>query len=159
MAKLKIQTIDEQIAELKAKREAELQQEIEQLKLASQVDDARFELGLKLKGEFDTLQKKRIKEDIEFQETIENYHREFETKYGVPYLTEPKKKPLTINEKCKMIAGFRNKDKTPKYKLNEAGTAVVGAKGNELKSTIVFKDEDGDKQTLKADNLLAYLKG
>ncbi|RXM44244.1 hypothetical protein BOW57_10195 [Flavobacterium sp. YO64] len=51
-----------------------------------------------------------------------------------------------------------NIDGTPKYKLNDDATAVIGAKGEELKSTIVFKF-NGRKQTLNAKNLLAYLKG
>lgn len=159
MAK-KIITLEEQIAELKSRREAELAKEIEQLKLLAEIDDARFELQQKLQSEWNIFQNKKDVEERELRKTFVQYKKDFEKQYGQPFETElatAKQPSLTLNEKLKLVSEMTNDDGTPKYRLNSEKTAIIGAKGEPIRSTIVFKDSNGNKQTVGASTFFKYL--
>ncbi|MBC5836772.1 hypothetical protein [Flavobacterium muglaense] len=169
LSKKPVLTIDEQIAELKAKRAAELEKEIKQLELSAQVDDARFELSQKIKSEWNILKKKIDDEEKELSkkhkqeenlliQNIGEYKDEFKEKYGVDFeIKRPEiKVVLALRAKARLISELKVGD-APKYKLNDDKTALIGAKGQPITSTINEKI-DGKKETLSARNLFKYLK-
>jgi hypothetical protein len=162
LSRLKVQTIDEQIAEATARKEAELAQEIQQIKLAAEVDDARFELKQKIQGEFNTLQKKQAEEDKVYYKEVAQSKANFKAKYGVDFEVERKPFviPMTrderINLKAKLASELTVNDK-PKYSLNADETALIGTKGTPITS-LIDVEIDGKKEKLSARNLFKYLK-
>lgn len=156
MAK-KIVTLDEQIAELRARRDAELEKEIEQLKLSAEVDDARWELKQKIQGEYNTLQKKHEDEDKKLKSDIAGYKANFKKTYGVEYDVEkPIKQPaLSVSAKAE-IASKIEVDGKLRHSLNADKTALIGVKGEAVTSVISF-DHNGKKETISAKNLFKYL--
>jgi hypothetical protein len=71
------------------------------------------------------------------------------------YQNEPAKAKATTNEKCKYVAQLKDKTGALKYTYN--GKYVVGVKGEPIKSTIVYKDADGAKQTLNVGTFQTHL--
>lgn len=69
---------------------------------------------------------------------------------------QAKKKALSIQDKCEYVAKLADKNGFLKYRY--VGGNVVGAKGDPIKSTIVFKDADGNKQTLSVDAYKSHHK-
>ncbi|MNQ29870.1 hypothetical protein D3C85_431940 [compost metagenome] len=122
------------------------EQEIKVLEMASQAVEARKEL----QKIFDKEQKELI--------SAQNLKKiEFLAKYGQTFELESKTPPTPLQTKLNVVTEMVNLDGKPKYKLNADGTAVLGAKDEPLKSTIVFKF-NGKKETLSAKALLQYLK-
>ncbi|QZK90681.1 hypothetical protein K5V07_09330 [Flavobacterium sp. CHNK8] len=122
------------------------EQEIKVLEMASQAVEARKEL-----------QKIFDKEQKELISTQNLKKIEFLAKYGQTFEFESKTPSTPLQTKLNFVTGMVNVDGSAKYKLNEGGTAILGAKDEPLKSTIVFRF-NGKKETLSAKTLLQYLK-
>jgi hypothetical protein len=164
--KQQILTQDETIAEITAKHQANAELEIEKFKLSFEVEDARNTLTGKFYSQHDLI-------DSELSKVTKALHdehtkaakalyatqaiqiKDFESKYGVPFLNEPAKAKATTNEKCKYVAQLKDKTGALKYTYN--GKNVVGVKGNPITSTIVYKDADGAKQTLNVGTFQTHL--
>jgi hypothetical protein len=147
--------LDAKIAQIKADYEAQAQQEIERYKLSFEVDGARKELEAKHRTELkelDSLIAKQSKE-LASQQTIDATN--FERKYGVAFTIKPKVKPLSTNDKCKYVLDLKDKNDVNKFVFKDG--IIIGVKGEPVTSTIIFKDADGNKQSLSVKALLNYL--
>ena len=140
--------------EIKAYYAAQAEKEIEHLKLSFEVDGAKASLTAKHKGELKALAVEQAKQSKDLATEQAKEVKAFEAKYGVSFV--PKAQPLSTNEKCKYVMALKGKDGVNKFSFN--GTDVIGAKGEPIKSTIIFKDADGNKQSLSVEALKQFLR-
>ena len=146
--------LESKIAEIKAAHEANAEREIEQYKLSFEVEGAKKELAAKHRKENKDLVTKHTKEIKALAAEQDKETKEFELKYGVELPTsKQKKESLPVNTKAKMISELMVKGK-PKYQFIDG--KILGIKGDEVKSVIVFKDNNNNKQTLNVSNYIDW---
>lgn len=131
MAKKKL-TIEEQIEQVRIKRDAERDKEIAQLKLQGEIPQS----------------------IIDTAKAIEKLKSDFKEKYGVEFVMPVAKTELTIDQKVEIVKGLTVEDK-PKYVISE--DKIIGTKGEEIKSVIPFYDKEGNKQTISVKTILNHL--
>lgn len=155
------QKIAERKVELEEKAKKYVEDELKNYEKSFYITTRRKEIkatiDARLKTVEDNYAKAKKEAEVANKLDITNFYTEFNVPYD-PLVLKPRITATPIEHKLNFVSGLTNIDGTPKYKLNDDATAVIGAKGEELKSTIVFKF-NGRKQTLNAKNLLAYLKG
>lgn len=148
--------LEQKIAEIKAEYETKANSVIEFYKLSFEVEGARKELAAKHKAEDKellSLQNKQTK-DLLKQQAIDN--TAFQLKYGVALsLPKFKKESVSTVFKCNYISTLKDKNGELKYKYVDG--KIVGAKGEPIKSTIIYKDADGIKQSLSVAALINHL--
>lgn len=148
--------LEAKIAEIKAAHEANANREINFYKLSFEVEGASKELAAKHKAEDKellSLQNKQTK-DLLKEQAIDNAG--FELKYGIA-LSFPKfkKESVSTNFKCNYISTLKDKNGELKFKYVDG--KIVGAKGEPIKSTIIYKDANGIKQSLSVAALINHL--
>lgn len=146
--------LEAKIAEIKAAHEANAEREIEQYKLSFEVEGAKKELAAKHKKENKDLFNNHTKEFRVLAAEQAKETKAFELKYCVDLpSTKDKKESLPVNTKAKMISELMVKGK-PKYQFIDG--KIIGLKGDEVKSVIVFKDKDKNKQTLNVSSYIDW---
>ena len=145
-------TLEEQIKILEEQSAKELAYKIERLKLSAEIGDAKKALQAQIKEDIKQQQASFKKAEQELAKTHKELKSSFFLKYGEefePSFPKSSKTTLSLDEKAKLI-------EAKGYKLS--GDSLVNAKGEPVTSTIVFKDANGDKQTLKASTFEKFLK-
>lgn len=168
-------SIEEEIEQAKIQSKTELDLKIERIKLSAEsqlvrkntkINHAKENKELKLRQakeikEFAAKQEKEIK-DLEEKQSNEKsaFEIKYKTIFGLIIRNKSiaKKQDLSIWEKQEILCKITNKDGQPKYKLSENGYSVIGTKGEEISTTVYFKDSFGNKQSLSVDNLSAHLQ-
>lgn len=145
-----------QIAKIKAQHQAAAEKEIEDFKLSFEVDSAKKELSNKFKTELKELDTQHKAELKELEAQQRNDIKEFEKKYNTVYELSNGKYLNTTDGKCETVAAMVDEFDRPKYSLNK-DNQVINLKGEQIKSTIVFKDATGKKQTLAVSAFQSYL--
>lgn len=146
-------SIEEQIKNLEEQTAKELKYKIELIKLSAEKGNAKKELQAQIKKEIKEQQASFRKAEQELAKSHKELKLSFFLKYGEEFESSaPKntKTTLSLEEKAKLI-GAKG------YTLNDK-SILVNAKGELVTSTIVFKDANGDKQTLKASTYEKFLK-
>lgn len=145
--------LQKRIQKLEADAKANLEKEIEKVTKEENSKEGRKILGMKIKDE---------KAILEIQHN--GYIKDFENDYGVKYnlhsnldATETQTK-LTVLDKCKLIDKESLADGTPKYKLSIDEKAIIGAKGEPIRTVIKFDDSSNKPQTLGVITYYKYLK-
>lgn len=128
-------TLEQQIEKLKADAASALESQINQLKLDNEFVTA--------KKEFQTKQANDLKA---FTKAQADEVKEFETKYGQNLEPTPTKPKLSIDDKVVIL---RKKGYTV------VDGVVTNKDGAAVTSTLVFKDNQGNKQTLKASSFVS----
>lgn len=133
--------LEKRIAKLRADAEAKLNREIAEIENEEKANEARKDLERKIKALI----------------------REFEFTFNVKYKlddTPPEsneQKKLTVQEKCEIVEKELI-DGKPKYKLSDDGKAIIGAKGEPIRTVIKFDDASNNPQTLGVTSYYKYLK-
>jgi hypothetical protein len=159
-------TLEQKIEALKEKYNNDLQADIDKLIKSEGANDARSALSKKLYDEYFAFNSKQAKEKKEFEANEAKQKADFEKEYGVPYETEKRllrkkstKPKLSIAEKAKIVFGLKTANGEPKYYIyvNNNMYKLFNEKNEEVTSSVVFKDKDGNKQTAIVGTLTSFI--
>lgn len=140
--------LNAKIEAIKAAAAVELKLQIEQATISFNLTNARKELKEIL-----------AENDNKHKAAQDNLIKEFEAIYGKNSF-EPKQLKefgysLSPFDKAQYVKTL--KDASGKLKYTRDGENIIGTKGEPVNSTIVYKDENGKKQTLSVASLKKYM--